>query len=104
MNRADEEDQSGPLHLFLQHLDDVHPGDGQEHHGTDQGRHGGLHVQGPVDNEQEDGEGQGNQSHDHQFLVGDAVLFLQILDSAVHILDVGLLDSSSCATRGSKPP
>ncbi len=54
----DEEHQGGPLHLFLQHLHDVHLGDGQQHHGADEGRHRQLHVQGAVDDEQEDGEAQ----------------------------------------------
>ena len=37
--QADEEHQGSPFHLMFQHLHDVHPGDGQQQQGADQGRH-----------------------------------------------------------------
>ena len=43
-----------------------------------------------MEDKKEDGEAQERQTLDHQLLIGDTVLFLQILDGAVHILDIGL--------------
>ena len=85
-----EKDQGRPLDLFFQHLHDIHPADDQQDRCPDQGGDARLHVQGPVDDEQEDGDPQHDPAIDQQLVVGDLVFLPQVGDHLRHVPHLGL--------------
>ena len=75
-----EENQGRPFDFMFEHFHNIHPADHHEDRSPDHGRDARLHVQGPVDDEQKDGDPQHDPALDQQSLIGDLVFFPQTID------------------------